>query len=99
MNERGRLYHLKFLASIKVGLRKDYFDPESETIKRSLFDLNFQPSQVRVAKIYYITIDAPSKKDAESSVKLMCSRLLANPTRDEYSIEVAPIGDDAERDT
>ena len=67
-------------------------DPESETIKRALQDLNFQVSQVRVSKIYDVTIEAGTKKDAEALVKEMCSRLLVNPSKDEFTFEVESFG-------
>lgn len=83
---------MKFKARIEVRLRKDSTDPESETIKKSLQDLNFQTSQVKVAKVYEITLEAGTKKDAESTVKTMCSRLLVNPSKDEFKFEVEPLG-------
>jgi phosphoribosylformylglycinamidine synthase subunit PurS len=83
---------LKFKARIEVKLRRDSTDPESETIKKSLQDLSFQVSQVKVAKIYEITLDAGTKKDAESIVKTMCTRLLVNPSKDEFKFEVEPLG-------
>jgi phosphoribosylformylglycinamidine synthase subunit PurS len=83
---------MKFKATVQVRLRKDHSDPESETVKKSLLDLNFSLSDVRVAKLYEIIVDSGSKKDAESIVKAMCTRLLVNPTRDNYDLEVVPIG-------
>ena len=86
---------MKFKARIEVRLRRDSLDPESETIKKSLIDLNFQVSQVKVAKVYEIMLEAASKKDAEVLAKTMCSRLLVNPTKDEYSFEVESVGSSA----
>jgi phosphoribosylformylglycinamidine synthase subunit PurS len=83
---------VKFKATIDVRLRKDHQDPESETIKKSLQDLNFAVAGVRVAKVYEIIIESSSKKDAEATVKAMCSRLLVNPTKDEFEFEVVPVG-------
>lgn len=83
---------MKFKARIEVRLRKDEIDPEAETVKKSLIDLNFPVSQVKMAKVYEIVIEAGSRKDAESAAKLMCSRLLVNPTKDEYKAEVVEVG-------
>lgn len=83
---------MKFRAAIEVRLRKGHLDPESETVRKALFDLNFQVSHVRTAKIYEVTLEASSKKEAETIAKTMCSRLLVNPTRDEYVLEVEPVG-------
>ena len=75
-----------------VGLRKDHRDPESETVKRTLQDLNFDVLDVRTRKIYEISVAAESKKEAEATVRSMCTRLLANPTKDEFEFEVEPVG-------
>ena len=83
---------MKFKARIEVRLRKDTTDPESETIKKSLQDLSFQVSSVKVAKVYEVTVDAGTKKDAESIVKTICARMLVNPSKDEFKFEVEPIG-------
>ncbi|HVB11645.1 MAG TPA: phosphoribosylformylglycinamidine synthase subunit PurS [Nitrososphaerales archaeon] len=83
---------MKFKARIEVRLRKDGTDPESETIKESLLDLGFKVSQAKVAKIYEITLEAGTRKDAESIVKSMCTRLLVNPSKDEFKVEVEPLG-------
>jgi phosphoribosylformylglycinamidine synthase PurS subunit len=87
---------LRFKASIEVGLRKDHFDPESETIKKTLLDLNFEVSNVRVLKVYQVILEAESKKEAEATVKKMCSRLLVNPTKDDFHFQVEPIADRSE---
>ena len=81
---------LRFKASIEVGLRKDHFDPESETIKKTLIDLNFSVNYVRVLKVYQILLDSGTKKEAEATIKKMCSRLLVNPTKDDFHIKVEP---------
>lgn len=83
---------LKFKARIEVKLRRDSTDPESETIRKALLDLSFQVSQVKVSKVYEITVEAGTKKDAESIVRTMCARLLVNPSKDEFKFEVEPLG-------
>ncbi|MHB1869040.1 MAG: phosphoribosylformylglycinamidine synthase subunit PurS [Nitrososphaerales archaeon] len=83
---------MKFKARIEVRPRKDGTDPESETIKESLLDLGFKVSQAKVAKVYEITLEAGTRKDAESIVKTMCTRLLVNPSKDEFKVEVEPLG-------
>ncbi|MGI0078393.1 MAG: phosphoribosylformylglycinamidine synthase subunit PurS [Nitrososphaerales archaeon] len=45
-----------------------------------------------MAKVYEMVVEANSKKDAESAARLMCSRLLVNPTKDEYKAEVVEVG-------
>jgi phosphoribosylformylglycinamidine synthase PurS subunit len=86
---------LKFRARIEISLKKDHIDPESETIKRTLLDLNFPVNAIRARKVYEITIESGTKKDAEDSAHAMCARLLVNPTKDEFQIEVEPVGSTA----
>jgi phosphoribosylformylglycinamidine synthase subunit PurS len=81
---------MKFKARIEISLKRDYLDPESETVKRTMLDLNFPVVGVRTRKVYEVILDAGTKKDAEFSVRAMCSRLLVNPTKDEFEIEVEP---------
>jgi phosphoribosylformylglycinamidine (FGAM) synthase PurS component len=40
--------------------------------------------------VYYIDFEAPSLDDAKRLVDEMCRRLLANPTKDVYEVEVQP---------
>jgi phosphoribosylformylglycinamidine synthase subunit PurS len=87
---------LRFRATIEIGLKKDSVDPESETVKRTLQDLSFPVTNVRVLKVYEITIDSGTKKEAEAIVRSMCSRLLVNPTKDEFNFEVEPLGNRTE---
>ena len=88
---------MKFRGRVEVRTRRDQIDPESETIRKSLFDLGFQLSQLRTAKLYEIYLDAETKKEAESTVRLMCSRLLVNPVKDDYSVEVEQVGSPASK--
>jgi phosphoribosylformylglycinamidine synthase subunit PurS len=79
-----------------VSLKGDSIDPESETVKRALIDLNFPVTKVRTRKVYELFLDSGTKKDAEASVRAMCSRLLVNPTKDEFEFEVEPVGNNSE---
>ena len=83
---------MKFRATIEIGLKKDHFDPESETVKRTLLDLNFPVANLKTRKVYEVVVESETKKDAESLVRSMCSRLLVNPTKDEFEFKVEPIG-------
>ena len=86
---------MRFKASIEVGL-KDHFDPESETIKKTLLDLNFRVNSVRVLKVYQILLDSATKKEAEATIKKMCSRLLVNPTKDDFHFKVESLDNGSE---
>lgn len=76
-----------------MKLKRNELDPEAETVRKSLVDLNFPVTSTKISKIYMVTINGKTKKDAEATAKLMCARLLANPTKDEYKIEVEEEGE------
>lgn len=87
---------MKFRARIVIGLKRDHLDPESETVKRTLLDLNFPVTSLKTRKMYEVVVDSGTKKDAEAMVRAMCSRLLVNPTKDEFEFEVEPAESSAE---
>lgn len=73
---------------VEVKLKRGHFDPEGDVTARSLRDLNFPVRSVRVSKVYTIEMDASNEEDALRKAHEMCRRLLANPTKDDFSVEV-----------
>ena len=78
----------KYKAVVEVKLKPGYLDPEGETTKFSLRELGYDVEDVRVSKVYEITLNADSREDAERLVEEMCVRLLSNPVKDDYSYRV-----------
>jgi len=78
-----------FQARIEVNLKAGHADPEGETIKGSLRDLNYEIIKVGTAKLYEISLHANSKEEAKAAIDEMCKRLLANPVKDDYKYEIA----------
>jgi phosphoribosylformylglycinamidine synthase len=81
---------MKFRARVEVRLKLGFFDPEGEAVKEALNDLGYQVRSVRVSKVYYIDFEGPSLNSAERLAQEMCRRLLSNPTKDVYEVEVRP---------
>lgn len=81
---------MKFKAKVVVKLKPGFFDPEGEAAKEALNDLGYQVYSVRVSKLYSIELEASSIDSAKKLVDEMCRRLLANPTKDLYEVEVQP---------
>ena len=79
---------MKYRARIKVDLKPGYSDPEGEMANQSLTELGYSVKNVCVSKVYEVCFEASSKKEAEEQVNEMCMRLLANPTKDDYSFEI-----------
>ena len=79
-----------FKVRVEVKLKPGFLDPEGETVKHTLNDLGYNIIDTRVCKVYEIILDADSLNDAKRLSDEMCRRLLANPVKDIYRIEVFP---------
>lgn len=77
-------YHLR----IEVSLKPGHSDPEGETAAKLLRELGYGVEAVNVSKGYRVVLEAPSKGEAKKKAEEICRRLLANPTKDNYSIAV-----------
>ncbi len=76
-------------AMIKVTLKNGVLDPQGKAIMGSLGSLGFDGyDNVRQGKYFELDIDAKSKGDAETKVKDMCEKLLANTVIENYEIEI-----------
>ncbi|MEM1589186.1 MAG: phosphoribosylformylglycinamidine synthase subunit PurS [Candidatus Bathyarchaeia archaeon] len=79
---------MKFRLRVEVGLKPGHSDPEGETTARLLKELGYRVERVNVSKLYTILLEANSKDEAVAKADEMCRRLLANPTKDNYTIIV-----------
>jgi len=77
-----------YRARIEVSLKPGHSDPEGEMTGQSLKELKYSVKKVSVSKVYTVVFEAESREKAEEAVKKMCRRLLANPTKDNYSYEI-----------
>lgn len=79
---------MKYRVKIEVSLKLGHTDPEGETTQRLLKELGYAVSAVNVSKVYNLQIENSSAKDAKAKAEEMAKRLLANPTKDNYTITV-----------
>jgi len=79
---------MEVLVKITISLKEGMLDPEAQAIQHALANLGFQTEKLASARLFYITMDAPSDQAAVDQAKLMCERLLANPVIHRYTIEV-----------
>jgi phosphoribosylformylglycinamidine synthase subunit PurS len=79
---------MKYRAKIEVSLKPGHTDPEGETTQRLLKELGYSVTAVSVSKVYNILIETTTAKDATAKAEEMAKRLLANPTKDNYTISV-----------
>ncbi|HEY7221212.1 MAG TPA: phosphoribosylformylglycinamidine synthase subunit PurS [Candidatus Binatia bacterium] len=75
---------------IFVSLKNGVLDPQGKAIEQSLHTLGYGEVQgVRVGKFLEFSIDAPSPAAAETQIREMCDKLLANPVIEDYRFEIS----------
>jgi len=79
---------MKYCAKVEVRLKPGHSDPEGETVKQSLAQLNYPVLSVCAGKIYEIALEARSLNEAKKMIDEICRRLLANPVKDNYVFEI-----------
>ena len=79
---------MKYCAKIEVSLKLGHSNPEGETTAHLLKELGYKVESVDVSKVYTVTLEALSIKEAKTKAEDMSKRLLANPTKDNYTITV-----------
>jgi len=79
---------MKYRAKIEVSLKPGHTDPEGNTTQHLLKELGYAVSEVGVSKAYAIQLEAASVTDARAKAEEMARRLLANPTKDNYTIVI-----------
>ena len=79
---------MKYRAKIEVSLKPGHTDPEGETTQRLLKELGYKVDAVNVSKVYNIQLETNTLKDSTAKAEEMAKRLLANPTKDNYTITV-----------
>jgi phosphoribosylformylglycinamidine synthase PurS subunit len=79
---------MRYRLRIEVSLKPGHSDPEGETTAQLLKELGYRVDSVSVSKIYTAVVEAKSRNEAKNKAEEMCNRLLANPTKDNYSITI-----------
>jgi phosphoribosylformylglycinamidine synthase subunit PurS len=75
-------------ASIHITPRRGILDPQGKAVEGALHSLGFDTVRdVHVGRHIVIESEASSADDAQSAVKAMCERLLANPVTEDFEIE------------
>ena len=79
---------MRYRLKIEVILKPGHSDPEGETTANLLKDLGYKVKTANVSKVYNVVLEAGSKEEAQAKAEEMCKRLLANPTKDDYTIMI-----------
>ncbi|QRM45372.1 phosphoribosylformylglycinamidine synthase subunit PurS [Rhizobium sp. BG4] len=76
-------------ARVTVTLKNGVLDPQGKAIEGALGGLGFSGiGQVRQGKIFDLQLEGADKAKAESDLKAMCEKLLANTVIENYTISL-----------
>ncbi|THV10998.1 phosphoribosylformylglycinamidine synthase subunit PurS [Rhizobium rhizophilum] len=77
-------------ARVTVTLKNGVLDPQGKAIEGALGALGFEGvGQVRQGKVFDLEVEGSDKAKAESDLKAMCEKLLANTVIENYTISIA----------
>ena len=79
---------MKYRAKIEVSLKPGHSNPEGETTAHLLKELGYKVEAADVSKVYTVTLEAATVKEAKAKAEEMSKRLLANPTKDDFTVTV-----------
>lgn len=79
---------MRYRLKIEVSLKPGHSDPEGEATARLLQELGYEVEKVNVSKVYTAILEAAASKEAKHKAEEMCKRLLANPTKDNYTVTI-----------
>jgi phosphoribosylformylglycinamidine synthase len=76
-------------AKIFISFKNGVLDPQGKAVERSLHTLGYQEVRdVRMGKYLEVELDAASRESAETRLREMCDKLLANPVIEDYRFEI-----------
>jgi phosphoribosylformylglycinamidine synthase len=77
-------------ARVVVTLKNGVLDPQGKAIEGALAALDFSGvSGVRQGKVFDLVVDHDDREKAESDLKAMCEKLLANTVIENYTIALS----------
>lgn len=76
-----------YVAHVRITLRKSILDVQGKTVEHALHALHMPSlSNVRIGKHIEIDVHAPDAETAHEQVEAACSKLLANPVMEDYTV-------------
>ena len=76
-------------ARVHVTLKREVLDPQGDAVRRALVSLGFTDVRdVRVGKLVEIELEGTDRARAETELRAMCEKLLANAIIEEFDFEI-----------
>ncbi|MDE3150950.1 MAG: phosphoribosylformylglycinamidine synthase subunit PurS [Gemmatimonadota bacterium] len=77
----------RFRVSLHITPRRGLLDPQGKAVADALHTLGFGAVRdVHVGRHLIVELDAADRAAAESQVREMCQRLLANPVTEDFAV-------------
>ena len=77
-------------AIVTIMLKNGVLDPQGEAVRRALGSLGFEGVEgVRQGKVIELDLASLDRAAADTQVRAMCEKLLANTVIESYRIEIA----------
>jgi phosphoribosylformylglycinamidine synthase len=75
-------------ATVLVRPKEGILDPQGDAVEHSLRKLGFDVSSVRVGRVIDLELIATDAESAQTEIRRMCEKLLANPLIESFEIEL-----------
>ena len=79
----------KITAKIEVEFKNGVLDPQGETIKNALLNLDYKEVRsVKTGKLFWVELESDSAAKVKQTVKELADKLLANPIIEDFRVEI-----------
>ncbi|MGF7047578.1 phosphoribosylformylglycinamidine synthase [Paenibacillus sp. DS2015] len=76
-------------ATVYVTIKKSVLDPQGVAVQGALHSIGFQEVEsLRIGKYMELNLDTDDRAEAETRLKAMCEKLLANTVVEDYRYEL-----------
>ncbi|UVI30914.1 phosphoribosylformylglycinamidine synthase subunit PurS [Paenibacillus spongiae] len=76
-------------ATVYVTIKQNVLDPQGSAVQGALHSMGFdEVGKVRIGKYLELELDTTDRAEAESRLKAMCEKLLANTVIEDYRFEL-----------
>ncbi|MDF2670325.1 MAG: phosphoribosylformylglycinamidine synthase, purS protein [Paenibacillus sp.] len=77
-------------ATVFVTIKENVLDPQGNAVQGALHSMGFsEVGKVRIGKYMELALDTDDQAEAETRVKAMCEKLLANTVIEDYRFELS----------
>lgn len=76
-------------ATVYVTIKQNVLDPQGSAVQGALHSMGFdEVGKVRIGKYLELELDTTDRAEAETRLKAMCEKLLANTVIEDYRFEL-----------